>query len=118
MAVLGFKNVWKSCRPTPQPQQCQIQATSVTYTIAHSNTQSSIHLARPGIEPASSWILVRFVTHRATTGIPKNRLVVAKGERGRSGKDQQFGVSRCKLLHFEWLSNEVLLYSTGIYPVS
>jgi len=25
------------------------------------------------------------------------------------------GVGRCKLLHLEWISNEVLLYSTGNY---
>ena len=25
----------------------------------------------------------------------------------------EFGVSRCKILHSEWISNEVLLYSTG-----
>ena len=28
--------------------------------------------------------------------------------------DGEFGVNRCKLLHLEWISNEVLLYSTGI----
>ena len=27
--------------------------------------------------------------------------------------DREFGVGRCKLLHLEWISNEVLLYSTG-----
>ena len=40
--------------PIPQPQQCRIQATSVTYTTAHGNAGSLIHWARPGIEPASS----------------------------------------------------------------
>ena len=42
-----------------------------------------------------------------------------------SGMDGEFGVSRCKLLHLKWLSNEVLLYSIGalyrigsLYPVS
>ena len=29
--------------------------------------------------------------------------------------DSEFGVSRCKLLHLEWISNEVLLYSAGNY---
>ena len=29
--------------------------------------------------------------------------------------DWEFGVSRCKLSHLEWISNEVLLYSTGNY---
>ena len=40
-----------SCWPTPQPQQCQILATSVTYTTAHGNAGSLTHLARPGINP-------------------------------------------------------------------
>ena len=51
-----------SCQPTPQPQQCGIGATSVTYTTAHDNTGSSTHWLRPGIKPASSWMLVRFVS--------------------------------------------------------
>ena len=32
-----------------------------------------------------------------------------------SGVDWEFGVNKCKLLHLEWISNEVLLYSTGNY---
>ena len=51
-----------SCRPMPQPQQRRIWAMSVTYTTAHSNAGSFTHGARPGIEPASSWMLVRFVS--------------------------------------------------------
>ena len=38
------------------------------------------------------------------------------GCQGRGGKEWdglEFGVSRSKLLHLEWISNEVLLYSTG-----
>ena len=34
---------------------------------------------------------------------------------GRSGMDWESGVSRCKLLHWEWISKEILLYSTGNY---
>ena len=45
----------------------------------------------------------------------ENRLVVAKGVGRGSGMDWEFGVSRCKLLHLEWKSNKVLLYSTGNY---
>ena len=41
--------------------------------------------------------------------------MVAKGKVGGSGMDREFGVGRCKLLHLEWLSTEVLLYSTGNY---
>ena len=48
--------------PTPQPQQLQIWAVSVTYTTAHGNAGSLTHWERPGIKPASSRILVRFVS--------------------------------------------------------
>ena len=41
--------------------------------------------------------------------------MVAKGEGGGGGKDWEFGISRCKLLHVEWINNKVLLYSTGDY---
>ena len=40
----------------------RIQAVSVTHTTAHGNTRSLTHWARSGIEPASSCILVQFVT--------------------------------------------------------
>ena len=30
-----------------------------------------------------------------------------------SGVDWEFGANRCKLLLLEWMSNEILLYSTG-----
>ena len=46
----------------PQPQQSGIWVMSETYTTAQGNTWSSIHWARPGIKPALSWILVRFVS--------------------------------------------------------
>ena len=47
-----------SCWPVTEPQQCQIQASSVTYTTVHGNARSSLtHWARPGIETSSSWIL-------------------------------------------------------------
>ena len=41
--------------------------------------------------------------------------IVTKGELGESGMDREFGVGRGKLLHLEWISNEVLMYSTGNY---
>ena len=39
-------------------------------------------------------------------------------EWGGSGMDGEFGIGRCKLLHLEWISNEVLLHSTGNYNQS
>ena len=52
--------------PIPQPQPCQIQDVSVTYTTAHGKARSLTYWARPGIEPASSRMLAGFVTHWAT----------------------------------------------------
>ena len=60
-------SIWRSnqsCsrQPTPQPQQLRIQVASAIYTRAHSNTGSLTHWVRPGIEPATSWFLVGFVS--------------------------------------------------------
>ena len=48
-----------------------------------------------------------FQTWRTHLWLPRGR--------GRSGIDWEFGLSRCKLLHLEWMGNNVLLYSTGNY---
>ena len=45
----------------------------------------------------------------------ENRPVVSKGEGRGCGMAWEFGVGRCKLLHFKWMSNEALLYITGNY---
>ena len=48
----------------------------------------------------------------------ENRLVVAKGEGvggGREGVEWEIRVSRCKLLHIEWINTKLLLYSTRNY---
>ena len=34
---------------------------------------------------------------------------------GGSGMGSEFGVSRCKLLQLEWISNEILLYQAWNY---
>ena len=59
-----------SRRPMPEPQQHGIGATSVTHTTAHGNAGFPTHWARPGIEPTTSWFLVRFVNHWAMMGTP------------------------------------------------
>ena len=51
-----------SCQPIPQPQPRRIWAASSTYTIAHGNARCLTHWERPGIELATSWFLVRFVS--------------------------------------------------------
>ena len=40
-----------------------------------------------------------------------------EGKEG-SEMDGEFGINRCKLLHLKWISNEMLLYSTGNYSQS
>ena len=38
-------------------------------------------------------------------------LPVDRGDEGQ--REEEFGVGRCKLLHLEWLSNKVQVYSQG-----
>ena len=45
----------------------------------------------------------------------ENRLVVAKGEEEGVGWTESPRVNRCRLLPLEWISNEILLCSTGNY---
>ena len=45
----------------------------------------------------------------------ENKLVIAQGGGEGSGMDWEFVVSGCKLLHLEWINNEILLHSTGNY---
>ena len=41
-----------------------------SHTVAHGNAGFLPHWARPEVEPTSSWILVRLLTHWATMGTP------------------------------------------------
>ena len=49
-------------QPQPQPQPCGIRAAFATYTTAHGNARFLTHWARPGIELATSWFLVGFIS--------------------------------------------------------
>ena len=44
---------------------------SATFTTAHGNAGSLIHRARPGIKPASLWIVVRFIS-----AVPQRELLL------------------------------------------
>lgn len=59
----SYLSFW-SCRghPTPQPQQCQTWATSMTDTAAHRDAGTLTHWAGPGIGPTSSRIIAGFIT--------------------------------------------------------
>ena len=53
---------WIGAAAMPQPQQRQTWAESAAYTTAHGGNGSLTHWVGPGMEPASSWIPVGFVT--------------------------------------------------------
>ena len=55
-------NPWDKSHLIMEPQQHMIQVTTATYTRAHGNVGSLSHLVRPGDEPESSWILLRFIS--------------------------------------------------------
>ena len=54
-------------------------------------------------------------TKQKQTHRHKKQTCGCQAERGWNCMDGVFGVGRCKLLHLEWISNEVSLYSTGNY---
>ena len=52
----GWGSNWScSCQSTPQPQQCQIWDTSMTYTVSHGNAKSLTHWARSGSNAHPHW---------------------------------------------------------------
>ena len=72
----------------------------LTYTTAEGNTGFLIHLTRPGIEHATSWFLVRFVNHCATTGTPwistfKDDILAGKRKRKNNSKWARIPRDRC-----------------------
>ena len=60
----------------------------------------------------ASLSLEMVVDRKETHGLGDQICSCQKG-RGGSGMDWESGVNRCKLLHLEWISNEILLCSTG-----
>ena len=66
---------------------------------------------------------VKYVTNENRNRLKDmgNRLVVVKrvigwrGQKGGRGMDWAFGLTSCKLLHLEWINNQVLLYITRNY---
>ena len=52
-------------------------------------------------------------TEQKQTHIHREQTCGCQGGRGGSGMDRDLEISGCKLFHLEWISNEVLLYSTG-----
>ena len=69
-------------------------------------------------QPAMAGVLWGLLSHQIkptfkTLMLIKNRLVVAKEEEEGSGMDGEPRVSRCKLLHLEWISMEFPSWRSG-----
>ena len=57
--------------------------------------------------------------HRKETHGLAEQICVCQGRGDGSGMDWESEVNRFRLLHLEWIGNEILLYSTGNYiPVT
>ena len=54
--------------------------------------------------------------HKETHGY-REQTCGCRGGGGGSGMHRKFGINRCKLLHLEWISNEVLQHRK-LYPAS
>ena len=63
------------------------------------------------------WHKWTYLQNRSRLTDMENRPAVAKGEGEGREMDWEFAESRCKLLHFKWISNEVL-YHRELHPVS
>ena len=53
--------------------------------------------------------------HKKSTHGLREQTCGCREEGGGSGMDWEFGVNRCKLLPLEWISNEIMLCSSGNY---
>ena len=59
----------------------------------------------------SSFIIKKDIKHKKD----RNRHRLPSGKGGGGQMDWGFGISRCQLLHMEWINNKVLLYSIRNY---
>ena len=99
-AAYGSSQVRGQIRATyscwPMPQQVRVRAKSVTSTTAHSNTGSPTHWARPGINPQSSCMLIRFVSTAPNGNSPDFSVIIV------------FRICSISMLWF--FSSRILLY--------
>ena len=64
----------------------RVGATAAGLHHSHSNARPLTHQARPGMEPATSWFLVEFITHSATMETPHSLCLKRGKERMSSGE--------------------------------
>ena len=58
---------------------------------------------------------INLSTKQKQTHKHREQICGGQGVGGGSGMAWEFGVGRCKLLHSEWISNEVLVTAPGSY---
>ena len=88
---------------------------------SHTKAKKSARERQVPYESTYMWNLkegTKAPTYRTETNSQTWRTEAAKGVRRGSGMDGEFEVRTCKLLHLEWISSGVLLYSTGNYVQS
>ena len=76
------------------------------------------HCLSPLCDMTYIWNLIYSINepfHKKETHGHGEQTCGCQEEAGGSGVDWEFGVSRCKLSHLQWISNEVQLYSIGNY---
>ena len=95
--------------------QRRIRATSATYTTAHSNAGPLTHWVRPGIEPKTSWLLVRFVS---TAPCRELSPVGSLADRPTAGTLIQLHFSKVKNTVIGEMVNQVELSCLGRYHVT
>ena len=85
---------------------------------SHSNVGSLTHWARPGIEPTSSWILVRFLNHWAVKGTPVNSIYinserdsVSLGDKIIYKEEQEFIIINTRIVVALWKGERRVLRS-------
>ena len=67
------------------------------YTTAYGNARSSIHCSRPGMEPSSSWILVRFSLLLSHNGDSNTVFLISNSTCSLLGKQFTFVLKLCIL---------------------
>ena len=75
-----------------------IGAASASLRHSHSNARSLTPWVRPGIKPATSWFLVRFINHWAATGTPMMDILVVSA------------FASCYALPYKFLSGCMFLF--------
>ena len=102
-----------SCGPAPQPQQCGIWAASVIYTTAHGIARSLTQWVRTGMEPASSWMLVRFVSAQ-----PGWELLLKKNPLIGIFIQTQVKFHLCTCMSVSWLPRSAITESRALYNLT